>query len=253
MNFKKKNILITGASSGLGRELSIYFNKKVNKLVCIGQNSKKISSLKNVLKNRKNIYFSGDLSKDFDLKKLINNLNKIRNIDTVIHCMGGGLGLKKDLIPKNDFEKLIKVNLLVQSEINNLIIKNMIKKKLKGKIIHISSIAGVESIASIGYSVAKAALTVYSKKLASLFLKKNIFIKTLILGAFETNDNSFGRLRKKNKKAYQKFKNKRLIRKKFASTKELIPTINYLLSGDSDILSGTDIVADYTESNSFRI
>ena len=89
-------------------------------------------------------------------------------------------------------EKLIKVNLLVQSEINNLIIKNMIKKKLKGKIIHISSIAGVESIASIGYSVAKAALTVYSKKLASLFLKKNIFIKTLILGAFETNDNSGG-------------------------------------------------------------
>ena len=53
--------------------------------------------------------------------------------------MGGGLGLKKDLLPKEDFLKLFNVNFLVQSEINNLLIRihsikyykyNSLKKRL---------------------------------------------------------------------------------------------------------------------------
>lgn len=252
MKYRNNNILITGASSGLGRELSLHFDQKVNKLFCVGQNKKKINDLKRQTKNPKHFFFSGDLSIDKDIKKLIKSLKK-KNIDIIIHCMGGGLGLKKDLLPKKDFEKLLSVNLLAQSEINNFLIKDMLKRKIKGKILHVSSIAGIESIASIGYSIAKAALIVYSKKLASLFLKKNIFVKTLILGAFETKDNSFGRLKIINKKAYINFKNKRLIRKKFATINELMPTIDYLLSTDSDIISGTDVVADFSESNSFRI
>ena len=101
-------------------------------------------------------------------------LNKARSIDTVIHCMGGGLGIKADLISEKDFLKLLMVNLICQSEINNFLIKKMIKNKIKGNILHVSSVAGLESTASIGYSCAKAALTVYSKKLAKAFIKNNI-------------------------------------------------------------------------------
>ena len=49
----------------------------------------------------------------------------------------------------------------------------------------------------------KAALIAYSKKLGKSFLNKNIFVKTLIPGAFETKDNSFGRLKVLNYKALQ--------------------------------------------------
>ena len=67
--FTNRNVLITGATSGLGRELSIYFNQKVEKLVCVGKSYSKIRSLKKKLKNKKNSYFNGDLS---DQKKLKN-------------------------------------------------------------------------------------------------------------------------------------------------------------------------------------
>tara|TARA_Y100000591_G_C21801983_1_gene682584 strand:+ start:151 stop:909 length:759 start_codon:yes stop_codon:yes gene_type:complete len=251
MKILKKKILITGATSGLGKKLAIYFNKK-NSLICVGQSNIKIEKLKKVLKNKNNKFYAADLSNELELNSFLNYLNKIKKIDTVIHCMGGGLGLKANLIKKSDFLKLFNVNLFSQSEINNKIIKKIIKEKISGNILHISSVAALESTASIGYSTAKAALTVYSKKLAKLYIKKKIFIKTIILGAFETSDNSFARLKKNNLKAYNNFKNIRLPRKKFANPNDIIPLVEFLLSKDSNILSGSDVVADFSETNTFR-
>lgn len=249
----KKKILITGASAGLGKEIAKHYDKKSYNLFCVGQSLTKISLLKKELKSKNHLFFSGDLNKETIQKKLLKILKKEKDIGIVIHCMGGGLGLKKDLLPKSDFIKLLMINLICQSEVNNIVIKNMIRNKIQGKIIHIASIAGLESIASIGYSTVKSALIAYSKSLSKIFLKKNIFIKTILPGAFETNDNSFGRLKKKNFKAYQLFKNKRLIRKKYAKSNEIIPLIDFLLSNKSNIISGTQITADFSESNSFNI
>ena len=200
-----KNLLITGASSGLGKKISEHFSKKNFNLVCIGKTKVKIQKFKKNLNNKKNIYFSYDLVKDKNLIKLINKLKKIDDLDGVIHCMGGGLGIHEDLITKKNFIKLFNCNLFAQSEINNLLIKNYIKKKKQLKIIHISSVASLENVASIGYSTAKAALNIYSKILAKKFIKDKIFVKNLILGGFETEDNSFGRLKKKNFRAYKNF------------------------------------------------
>ena len=217
----KKKILITGASSGLGKILSIYFNKKFKSVICVGGTAKKIKQLKNSLKNKDNFFFHGDLTNSAKQKKLMLFLKKHNDINAVIHCLGGGFGLKNELLSKKDLLKLITINLINQSEINNLVIKNMVKKKISGKIIHVSGIAGLESIASTGYSVSKAALIAYSKSLSKSFLKKNIFIKTIILGAFETKDNSFSRLKNKNLKAYKFYRDN-----KFEELREFLPEVN---------------------------
>ena len=49
-----KTILINGATSGLGKQLSIFFDKKEKKLICLGKDKKKMLSLKK--KSRKLIY-----------------------------------------------------------------------------------------------------------------------------------------------------------------------------------------------------
>ena len=51
--FKNRNILITGASSGLGKALAIHFDQKVKRLICAGKNYNKIKSLKNYLNGDK--------------------------------------------------------------------------------------------------------------------------------------------------------------------------------------------------------
>jgi NAD(P)-dependent dehydrogenase (short-subunit alcohol dehydrogenase family) len=106
-------------------------------------------------------------------------------------------------------------------------------------------------MASIGYSTAKAALNIYSKILSKKFLKKKIDVKNLILGAFETEDNSFARLKKKNLKAYNDFKKKRLPLKRYAISEEIIPVIEFILSDKSNILSN-ELIIDNRELNTFR-
>ena len=83
--FKNRNILITGATSGLGKELSIYLDQKVKSLICLGKTRNKIKSLRRILKNKKNIYFDGDISKKHKLKNFLFFLKKVKNIDTIIH------------------------------------------------------------------------------------------------------------------------------------------------------------------------
>lgn len=243
-------ILINGASSGLGRYLSQYYNSKGHNLICIGKNKSKIMSLKREMSS-KNLFFSGDLSIDKILIKLKKDLLKIKKIDAVIHCMGGGFGIKDDLLSKKDFFELFNKNLFVQSEINNFIIKKSLKEKNSLKIIHISTVASIENVASVGYSTAKAALNIYSQILSKKLFSKNIDIKNIIMGAFETNDNSFGRLKKKNIRAYKKFKNTRMPLKKYILPNEIVPTLNFLLDKNSRIISG-DIVLDNREKSSFR-
>ena len=245
-----KTILINGATSGLGKQLSIFFDRKDYKLICLGKDKKKMFSLKKRLK-KTHIFINNDFTKEKNLKSLKKDLNKYQNIDAVIHSMGGGLGLKKDLLPKEDFLKLFSVNLLVQSEINNLLISKAIKKKKKLKIVHLSTTASLESIASIGYSTAKSALNTYSKILSKKFLKNKIDVKNLILGAFETEDNSFARLKKKNLKAYNDFKKKRLPLNRYAISDEIIPVIEFILSNKSNILSN-ELIIDNRELNTFR-
>lgn len=245
-----KTILINGATSGLGKQLSVFFDRKDYKLICLGKDKKKMFSLKKRLK-KTHIFINNDFTKEKNLKSLKKDLNKYQNIDAVIHSMGGGLGLKKDLLPKEDFLKLFSVNLLVQSEINNLLISKAIKKKKKLKIVHLSTTASLESIASIGYSTAKSALNTYSKILSKKFLKNKIDVKNLILGAFETEDNSFARLKKKNLKAYNDFKKKRLPLNRYAISDEIIPVIEFILSNKSNILSN-ELIIDNREINTFR-
>ena len=76
--------------------------------------------------------------------------------------MGGGFGIKDDLLSKKDFLELFNKNLFIQSEINNLVIKETLKRGSL-KIIHISTVASIENVASVGYTTAKAALNVYLK------------------------------------------------------------------------------------------
>ncbi len=242
-------ILINGATSGLGKSISKYYSNK-EKLICVGKDKMKMRSLKKIIDPNNN-FFARDLSKDKNLEELKSTLKKIKHIDVVIHCMGGGFGIKDDLLSKKDFLELFNKNLFVQSEINNFLIKKTIKNKKKLKIIHVSSIASIENVASVGYSTVKAALNVYSNILSKKFISHNIDIKNIILGAFETSDNSFARLKKKNIKAYKKFKNVRMPLKRYNSSDEIIPVIDFLIKGNSKIVSG-DIVLDNREKNSFR-
>jgi len=247
-----KNILITGATSGLGLCLAKYMDQLNYNLITVGKDKKKVTNLKKILstKNKKNCY-QFNLNNEKKFKKFCQKLSKKKS-DVIVHCMGGGFGKHETLIKKKDLEELFNVNVGIAVEINREVVgKKNYNKNLK--IIHVSSVAGIEATASVGYSMVKAALITYSKTLSKRLIKKNIYVHCILPGAFEYENNAFERLKLKNKKVYKKFIREKLPLQKIPSAENFLGLFKLLISDEGNILSGSSITADYSESNSFRI
>ena len=87
----------------------------------------------------------------------------------------------------------------------------------------------------------------------SLIINKNVFIHCVLLGAFEYENNAFERLKKRNKKMYDKFIKQKLPMTKIANAENFLGLFKLLTTADGDPLAGSSIVADYSETNSYRI
>ena len=247
-----KNILITGASSGLGLFLTKYFNHINYEVTAIGKDKSKVKKLKSQLlnKNKKNC-LSIDLNNKKNLIKLFKFI-KGKKFNAVIHCLGGGFGKHDPLINKKDLEYLFNLNVGISLALNKEIVeKKLYKNNLK--LIHIGSVAGLESIASVGYSIVKASLISYTKSLSKHLINKDIFVHCVLPGAFEYENNSFERLKIKNKKIYKDFIKNKLPRKKIANAENMIGLFKLLISDEGNMLTGSSITIDFSESNSFRL
>ena len=249
-----KTVLITGATSGLGLMLSRHYDSMGYNLITVGKDQKKVISLKKEIskKNQKNC-FALDFKSKINYEKFLKIIKKNKKkVDIIIHCLGGGFGLHNPIISYNDLNFLFHLNVSTAVGINKIILDN--KKYNKNlKIIHIGSVASIEATASVGYSMVKASLVAYSKTLAKSLIKNNIFVHCILLGAFEYENNAFERLKIKNKKIYNKFIKQKLPTKKIADGEQFLGLFDYLVSKNGNPLAGSSIVADFSETNSFRL
>ena len=249
-----KTILITGATSGLGLMLSRYYDSQGYNLIAVGKNKKKIKHLKKEVSsiNKKKCY-SFDFNNKKEFEKFLKIVAKQKNkIDIIIHCLGGGFGMHDPNISLKNLNFLFNVNVSTAVGINNIVLeKKKYNKNLK--IIHIGSVASIESTASVGYSMVKASLIAYTKALSKFLIKKNIFIHCILFGAFEYELNSFERLKKRNKKIYNKFIRQKLPRNKITKGEEFLGLFDFITSEKGNPLAGSSVVADFSETNSFRL
>ena len=89
----------------------------------------------------------------------------------MIHCIGGGFGLHNPTLSHEDLNFLFNINVSTAIGINKVILDR--KKYNKNlKIIHIGSVASIETTASVGYSMVKASLVAYTKTLSKSLIKK---------------------------------------------------------------------------------
>ena len=184
-------------------------------------------------------------------KKFLQKDKKIKNLNIVIHCMGGGLGYRDPLIKLNNFIDLFMINIGIASEINSKILENLDPRS--SYVVHIGSTASSEAIGSVGYNSVKAAIVAYVKSLAINLIERKVFVSCILPGAFIAPGNAFERLKLNNKQAYLEFKNKKLPRKKIAKASELMPLINILTSKKGEMLAGSSITIDAGETKSYKL
>ena len=132
-------VLITGASSGIGKDMARVLAKKADELVLVARNVEKLEEIKKELQNDAKIeIISKDLSIEENCKEIH---NQVQNVDILINNAGFGdcgnftkTSLEKDI-------NMIKTNIIAYHILTKLYLTDM-KQKNSGKILNVASIAG---------------------------------------------------------------------------------------------------------------
>ena len=175
--FSKKNIIITGATSGLGETLSLILGKYESNLLLISRSKEKLLKVKNNIDNKlsKIEIIDIDLSKKESPQRIYNfSLNYFKHIDIIINNAGILYNSFATDIDKNIVREVFQINFFSIIEINKLFLPSMIKRN-EGIIVNISSLAGKRSLPKSSiYCASKFALEAYTESLRCELKTTNI-------------------------------------------------------------------------------
>ena len=186
MDLKDKNIIVTGASGGIGNSIIEKLNYANANILATGTKIHKLDELKKKFKNIKTIQF--DISDKDKIEEFIENATKELggNLDCLINNAGitqDNLAIRMSL---EEWQKVIDVNLTSNFLISKIAIKKMLKNK-SGKIVNITSVVGhTGNLGQINYTASKAGIIAMSKSLAIEYGKKNININCISPGFIKT-------------------------------------------------------------------
>ena len=185
-DLKNKNIIVTGASGGIG-------NSIVKKLHEVGANvlasGTKIEKLEELKKNYNNIkILNFDIAQSDKIEEFIDKAT-----DTLggnLDCLINNAGITKDNLAIrmsiDEWKKVIDINLTSTFLMSKFAIKKMLKNKY-GKIVNITSVVGhTGNIGQTNYTASKAGIVAMSKSLAIEYAKKNININCISPGFIKT-------------------------------------------------------------------
>ena len=242
---KKKIILITGSSSGIGFGLAKKFHEKGNTIILCSKNIKKLKKASKTLNNC--FYVNGDLTKQNQIKKIFRKIKKkFKKIDILICNYGNSNFKKNNLNFKHAFENNF------YSTVDSINFSIPLLKKQTGKILCISSICGVESIdgAPIGYSLAKSAINNFVKLISNVLAQNNILINAIAPGNIIFKGSTWEKKIKKNKSKIKEYLNRNVPLKKFGNIDEIFYLCDYLCS-EQNFSTGSTYILDGGQTKKF--
>ena len=184
-DLENKNIIVTGASGGIGNSIVEKLNECGANVLASGTRLEKLEKLKSKFNKIKILKF--DISQSDKIEEFIDNAaNELGGLDCIVNNAGitqDNLAIRMSI---DEWKKVIDINLTSTFLMSKFAIKKMLKNK-KGKIINITSVVGhTGNLGQANYTASKAGLVAMSKSLAIEYAKKNININCISPGFIKT-------------------------------------------------------------------
>lgn len=234
-----KLILVTGASSGIGRAIAIECSKMGATLVLTARNKARLEETLSQMTGSGHRYICADLSTDEAILNLVSTLEQ--KLDGVVQCAGYTIPKPFQFISKEEMSGVMKVNFEAPILLTQLLLK---KKKLEkgASIVFISSISGVyiSAVAGSLYSASKAALNGAMKGIAIELAAKGIRVNSVNPGMIATDIFKDGSI------TQEQLENdtKRYPLKRYGKPEEVAHGVIYLLSDASSWTTGSNLLID---------
>ena len=181
ISFKNKNILITGASGGIGNALVKKFVTLGGNVLGTGTKTEKLDMIKKQCPNIKVKKF--DISEHSRIEEFIDNVVlELGRLDILINNAGTNVDNLSLRMKDDEWKKLIDINLTSTFLLYKHAIKKMLKSKF-GRIVNITSIVGhTGNTGQSNYAASKAGIIGMSKSLAAEYAKKDITVNCVSPG-----------------------------------------------------------------------
>ncbi len=185
-NLEKKNIIVTGASGGIGNAIIKKLSEAGANILASGTRIEKLEELKKNFGDIKILKF--DISQSEKIEDFIENATSELggSLDGIVNNAGitqDNLAIRMSL---DEWQKVININLTSTFLMSKFAIKKMLKNK-SGKIVNITSVVGhTGNLGQANYTASKAGIIAMSKSLAVEYAKKNININCISPGFIKT-------------------------------------------------------------------
>ena len=185
-DLKENNIIVTGATGGIGNSIIKKLYDAGANILATGTKDEKLQELKKKFQNIQTLKF--DISQTDNLENFIEDATK--KLGGKLDCMINNAGITQDNLAIRmsieEWKKVIDINLTSTFLLSKFAIKKMLKNK-SGKIVNITSVVGhTGNLGQANYTASKAGIVAMSKSLAIEYAKKNININCISPGFIKT-------------------------------------------------------------------
>lgn len=236
-----KTVLVTGASSGIGREVVRLFAKN-NYNVVITYNSDKKCALElesEVNSGNNTLVLKCDISNEEDIIKMVNSVrDKFNSIDVLVNNAGIAIDTTFEDKTKANFMKILEVNLVGTFLVSKYVSEMMLKNK-NGRIINISSTNAIDSyyVESLDYDASKAGIISLTHNLAN-YLSPYVNVNCVCPGWVDTRMNSDISLE------FRKKQEDKILLGRFANPREIANVVYFLSSEEASYINDSIIKVD---------
>ena len=239
-SLKGKTILITGASSGIGRGTAIECSKMGATVILSGRDEERLKETYCQLEGQGHLIVVGDLTKEEDLQKLIQIMPSLSGI---VHSAGISQIKMAKFMDKASLNEIFDVNVVAPIMLNSILLQKRLIQK-GSSIVFISSISGVyaSQVGEAGYGASKSALIGYMRSAAIELAPQGIRVNCIHPGVIETpllslsKDNFSEEMLENMKKKYPL--------RRFGRPEDVARCAVYLLSEASSFMTGSSILLD---------
>jgi len=231
-SLKNKNIIVTGATGGIGNSIVEKLNDNGANILATGTKIDKLDELKKKFNNIKILKF--DISEHEKIEEFINNATD--ELGGSLDCIVNNAGITKDNLTirmnLEEWTKVIDINLTSTFLMCKYSLKKMLKNKA-GKIINITSVVGhTGNAGQANYTASKAGIVAMSKSLSIEYAKKNINVNCISPGFISTAMTD--KIEEKHKEAIiAKIPSNRL-----GKPEDIANAVFFLSSDQSDYING---------------
>ncbi len=238
MDIERKTVLITGGSSGIGKQIAILFASNNYSVIIVGRDENKLKDVSSISNNIK--YDVCDLENQNDIVKMLNSIN---NIDILINCAGTINSIEeKEEYDLDSLNKVIDINLKASISTSLLAIEKMIKNDIKGVIINIGSIVAKNGSKFFPiYSASKGGIVSFTKSIAARFGEHGIRCNIISPGVIKT---PMSYIETPNFDDYIDSIEDKTPLKRLGNPSDVAELALFLAGGNSSFITGQEIIVD---------